>query len=116
MYTVSELQDAINDLNNGAHTINNVAKLASVYTVLDHINMDRGYSSEYKPPVFTNGYDAGAYDDKVIGYYGDTEFLRSIKGKKPDAVWMLMDELMYTLELVNDALYNSVLDSLDSIN
>ncbi len=114
MYTVSELEEAINDLNNGAHTISNVSKLASVYTVLDHISIERGYPTEMR--TATNSYDYKASSDNVIGDYGDTEFLRSIKGKKPEAVWMLIDELMYTLELVDDALYNSVMDRLDSIS
>ena len=112
MYTVSELQEAIDDLNNkGAHTIQNVSKLASIYTVLDHITIDSGYSTEYKA---TNTV-ANTSNSNVIGNYGDTEFLRAIKGKNPEAVWALIDELMYTLYIVDDALYNSVIDRLHDI-
>ena len=114
MYTESELIDAIEELNNGSHTISNVSKLASVYTVLDHIAIGRGYSTEsksneitgYTPPVSVVAKD-------MIGNYGDSEFLTLIKGKSPERVWALMDELMDTLSLVNISLYNSVLDRLD---
>ena len=51
----------------------------------------------------------------VIGDYGDTEFLSAVKGKNPEAVWMLIDELMYTLKLVDDALYYSVMRRLDDL-
>ena len=119
MYTVSELQEALEELNNGAHTINNVAKLASVYTVLDHICIERGYPTDIIQPVdddYSYGYDKKAVKDIVIGEYGNTEFLRAIKGKRPEAVWLLIDELMGTLELVDYALYNNVLNRLDSIS
>lgn len=110
MYTVSELTEAIDDLtNNGAHTMQNVSKLSSLYTVLDHIDIGRGYSTEYKA---TN---TVAETSNRIGNYGDSEFYRSIAGKRTDAVLALMDELMYTLYIVDDALYNSVIDRLHDI-
>ena len=114
MYSESELIDAIEELQNGSHTISNVSKLASVYTVLDHIAIDRGYSTAkepetaYKRPASVISYD-------IIGDYGNTEFLTLIKGKRPADVWALINELMDTLSLINVSLYNSVLDRLDDL-
>ncbi len=115
MYTESELIDAIEELNNGSHTISNVSKLASVYTVLDHIAIGRGYSTESKTDNIAEAYrpPVSVVKKDMIGNYGDSEFLTLIKGKKPESVWALMDELMDTLSLVNVSLYNSVLDRLD---
>lgn len=118
MYTESELKEAIKELKNGSHTIQNVSKLAAVYTVLDHIGIERGYPTETDRAIdHNNNYsnDYKADNSNVIGYYGDTEFLRMIKGKKTESVFMLMDELMATLQLVDDALYNCVINRLDDI-
>lgn len=110
MYTESELIDAIEELKQANHSIQNVSKLASIYTVLDHIGIDRGYSMEYKQPMMASGYDNRA-DNKAdrIGRYGDSEFLKAVSGKRAEGVLLLVDELMYTLKIVDDALYNSVM-------
>ena len=119
MYTESELKDAIDELKNGSHTIQNVSKLAAVYTVLDHISIERGYPTKTgnEATNYGNYYsnDYKADNSNVIGLYGNTEFLRMIKGKKPESVFLLMDELMATLQLVDDALYNCVINRLDDI-
>lgn len=106
MFTQSELQDAIDELQNGSHTIQNCGKLASAYIVLDHISQDRGYSTEYKEPV-----KAERITDNV-GDYGDSEFLHVIKGKNAEDMWLLMDELMSTLTVLNPRLYDSVIDKI----
>lgn len=112
MYTESELTEALDELKKGNHSIQNVAKMASIYTVLDHIGIERGYSTEYKRPIITHSYDNKA---DTMGLYGDTDFLIAISGKKTESVINLMDELMYTLKVVDDALYNSVMNRLYDI-
>ena len=112
MYTESELTDALEQLKKGNHSIQNVSKMASIYTVLDHIGIDRGYSTENKRPIIANSYDNKT---DIMGLYGDTDFLTAISGKKTESVMILIDELMYTLKIVDDALYNSVMTRLYDI-
>ena len=98
MYNKSELIEAINELQNANHTIQNCNKLASLYTVLDHT--DKGYSND--EPII---------EDKVDDY-GNSDFLRLIAYKNAKDMWLLMDDLMYTLSVTNKRLYNSVIDKL----
>ena len=109
MFTKAELIDAINELEEGKHSIQNCEKLAAIYTVLDHLypkeqpqeyNLDRGYSR-----AAANVENV----EQVIDDYGDTEFLNVISGRNARDMWLLMDELMTTLMVVNPRLYDSVI-------
>lgn len=100
MFTKAELIDAINELSEGKHTVQNCEKLAAIYTVLDHLypaeEIPRGYSGE-EPKADT------------VPQYGNSEFLEAISGMDPREAWLLMDELMTTLSVVNPRLYESVM-------
>ncbi|WP_279280006.1 hypothetical protein [Pseudoflavonifractor sp. 524-17] len=37
----------------------------------------------------------------TLDQYGDSDFLRAVSGKPPSKAWMVMDELMDTLRVVN---------------
>lgn len=99
MFTKVELIDAINELLDGKHSIQNCAKLSAIYTVLDHL---------YPPNDVLSGY-SGEADFDVIGKYGNSEFLKSIAGHDPKEMWLLMDELMQTLTIINPRLYDGVM-------
>lgn len=107
MFTKAELIDAINELEEGRHSIQNCEKLAAIYTVLDHL-----YPEEHRQEYpLAKGYSGEAEDPKAetIPKYGDTEFLNAISGQDPEDMWILMDELMTTLIVVNPRLYDSVM-------
>ena len=80
-------------------------KLASYYTILDHIqdvsvndagNIVRGYSYASDEPL-------------PIGYHGDTDFLLAVENKDEHDVMMIMDELMSALSVLNPKLYAGVM-------
>lgn len=48
----------------------------------------------------------------TVGEYGDSDFLQAVKGKDPADVWAVMDELMDTLHVVNERVYNGVMRKL----
>ena len=50
-----------------------------------------------------------ASDPNGIGHIGESDFLRKIEGKDAEEMWLLMDELMETLRVVNPRLYNGVM-------
>ena len=107
MFTKAELIDAINELEEGKHSSQNCEKLAAIYTVLDHL-----YPEEPKQEyTLERGYSGESKEEKaeIISDYGDTEFLSAISGKNAENVWLLMDELMTTLMVVNPRLYESVM-------
>lgn len=48
----------------------------------------------------------------LVGDYGDSDFLRAVSGSDPARAWAIMDELMDSLRVVNERVYNSVMRKL----
>lgn len=104
MYTEVELLDAINELNDGKHTIQNCEKLAAIYTVLDHLYGER--------PMIDVEYSNDNKIESEIGLYGKSDFLKLISGKPSEEVWLIVDELIEALTVLNPRLTNNFLDKL----
>lgn len=111
MYTKKELTDAIEEIGGSKHTIQNCERLAAVYTVMDHLYPRADYPEE-KP---VNGY-SGAQDpvsvpetSGTVKKFGDSEFLTEIVGKDEKKIWLLMDEVMDTISVLNPRIYDSVI-------
>ena len=107
MFTQAELIDAINEIEGGKHTIQNCEKLAAIYTVLDHlynkeIPLNRGYSQDNKV-------------ETEIGSYGKSEFLSMISGKPSRDVWLLVDELVEALHVLNPRLLSNFLNKVNEL-
>lgn len=45
--------------------------------------------------------------------YGDSDFLRAVSDVPPDKAWEIIDELMDSLKIVNERVYNSVMQKLE---
>lgn len=102
MFTEVELMDAINELNNGKSSIQNCEKLASIFTVLDHMYPNKpmeGYSMASPP---------------VIGLYGKSDFLKTISDKSLAEVLPLFDELVEAIYVLNPKLYRRFMERLQS--
>lgn len=50
----------------------------------------------------------------TIDRYGDSDFLKVITDKDARNIWMIMDELMGTLELLQPKLYAATIDKIKS--
>lgn len=93
----------------------NYAKLANLYVIHDKMQEEeRGDGGRYV------GYYSGApahvaAEPATVGEYGDSEFLLAVAGKDPAKAWMVVDELMDTLSLVNRRVYDSVLRKMKSL-
>lgn len=100
MLSKRELADAINELEESPRSYQDCAKLATFYSLYDHLYPDtvRGYS----------GYSGSG----LVGRYGDSEFLQAIADKDLAFAWGLMDELMSAVQVLNPRLYDSVLQKL----
>ena len=106
MFTRAELDDAVNELLDGKHSIQNCEKLAAIYVVLDHL-----YGEE-KPMMQVS------HDNKIeseVGYYGSSDFLKTIAGKSAKDVWRLMDELVEAITVLNPRLMNNFYEKLNNI-
>lgn len=88
--------------------------LAACYILQDHMfaNTENHFASAYSyaaPPELPETYSRQSGDTPVVGDYGDSEFLQAVAGKDPAEMWPIIDELMDTLKMVNERVYNGVM-------
>ncbi len=114
MLDKAEIRKEIARLEYEESSYHNYAMLADLYVIRKQMQEDeqgsRGtrlhtYSGDSAPIVQTEA-------PQAVGNYGDSDFLRAIEGKKPSTVWPIMDELMDTLAVVNERVYNSVMQKI----
>lgn len=119
MITEKDLQEAIAECQGQRNPNANTAiKLAAFLTIQrEMFGGAEPVSASYKLPAYsyaappdtpeTNLIQSG--ESPAVGDYGDSDFLRSVAGKNPATMWAVMDELMDTLKMVNERVYNSVM-------
>lgn len=101
MFSKSELLDAIEDLEMAPATFQNAEKLATFYTLYEHLYVRKEPLSRVE-----------SIEEVVIGDYGDSEFFQAVMDKKADDVWMIIDELMETLKVMQPKLYQATIDKI----
>lgn len=101
MFSKSQLLEAIDELEASPSTYQNAEKLATFYLLYDHLYVK-------KEPV--NRIES--VREVTIDRYGDSEFFQAIEGQKSEDVWMVMDELMATLQMLHPKLYQATLDKI----
>ena len=103
MITEKELREAIAECQGQRNpNANTCIKLASFYTILDHIKEEEPMPS----------YSYAAQPAIESGYSSDTEFGQRISNMDINEVLTVMDELMTTLSIINPRLYNGVMAKL----
>ena len=109
MITKQDLLEAIAECQGTRNPNANTAiKLAAFYTILDHLEEKQG-----DPPKYTfSGYSYSEPPDTAVQYNGESEFAKTINGKQQADVWAVMDELMSTIKVLNERLYNGVMRKL----
>ena len=107
MITEQELLEAIAECQGQRNpNANTCIKLASFYTILDHMSDDHPALS----PPQEQGYSfASEPVENSINYDSGTEFSDAVYGKPVEEVMGIVDELMSTLSVLNPPLYNSVM-------
>ena len=99
MFTKNDLINAIVECEKDPKNYHDCEKLATFYTIFDHL-----YTQA--EPIIRETKEA------VVGDYGDTEFFHRIKGKKPDEVFSLIQELLDAIQVLNPNLYVSFMSKL----
>ena len=89
MISRRDLEIAVDELENSEPTYENCARLADLYTILDHM----------KVPLSRT----------------DTTFLKAVSGKSIDKVMGVMDELMEATQVLNPKLYDNVMARLNEL-
>lgn len=96
MITERDLLDAIGECENEPPSFTSIKKLASLYTVYDHL---------YGTP----------HEEKFARNIKHSEFLQTVNGKDIGAVLDIMDELMQTLSVLYPKAYNNILRKIERI-
>jgi hypothetical protein len=84
-------------------------KLAAFYTIKREL-----FGGGEPAPMSTYSF-ALPRQDSIDDFESDTEFGRLIAGKNKADVWMVIDDLMTTLSIVNPRLYDSVIRKVNQI-
>lgn len=105
---LKEIEWAIAELEKEESSFPLYAKLANLYTVRDKMT---GGSTQ-QPHIVA--YSEATPIPEAIGQYGDSDFLRAVAGKNPDRVWLVLDEFMESLSVVNRKAYNNLVRRLES--
>lgn len=84
----------------------NYERLAVLYAIRDQRSSER----ESALPVAYSAAPAPV----SVGTYGDSDFLRAVSKVSQEKAWGIMDELMDSLKIVNERVYNSVMRKLGS--
>lgn len=81
----------------------NYERLAVLYTVL---NQQNDVNDKMSPMLYSAA-------PAPVEVFGDSDFLRAVSAVEPSVAWAVMDELMDSLKVVNERVYNSVMRKLD---
>lgn len=80
----------------------NYERLAVLYTVLNQQND----GNDRPAPLLYSAAPA------PVEVFGDSDFLQAVSSVEPSMAWAIMDELMDSLKVVNERVYNSVMRKL----
>lgn len=111
MITKQDLLEAIAECQGiRSPNANTAVKLAAFYTILDHLDGEQQVSPDVDHNSFS-GYSLSA-PPGTIQFEGQSDFAKLINGKEQEDVLPVIDELMDTLKVLNERLYNGVMRKL----
>lgn len=107
MITETDLKAAIAECQGKRNPdANTCIKLAAFYTI------QREMFGEEKQAEPIPSYSYASAPESLIEYDGESEFAKSIDGRKQDEVLPILEELMQTLQVIQPRLYNAVMNKL----
>lgn len=104
MFSKTELLDAIDELEMSPATYQNAEKLATFYTLYDHLYIKKEPVNRVEP-----------VKEVTIYRYEGSDFLQAISGQNAEEVWRIMDELMQTVKVLQPRLYQATIDKLKGL-
>lgn len=101
MFSKGELLTAIEELERAPATYQNAEKLATFYLLYDHLFSITEPVQRIEPT-----------EEVIIADYGTSEFLQAITGKQAEATWLVIDELLNAVNVLQPRLYRATLDKI----
>ena len=106
MIDLPEIKAWIARLETEESSWSNYDKLAVLYAIL---NQHTEQEQKLPQPVMYSAAPA----PETVSDYGDSDFLQAVSDMAPARAWEVMDELMDSLKIVNERVYNSVMRKLE---
>ena len=104
MFSKNELLDAIDELESAPSTFQNAEKLATFYTLYDHLYVRK------EPATYVE-----SVEEVTIDRYGDSTLFQVIEGQNAESVWLIMDELLESVKVLQPKLYQATIDRLKEL-
>ena len=108
MLDIREIEYWISRYETEADKLEHWVTLSALYYIRDKLLGQ----SDFQPQQIAAYSAVDAPGQERLGQYGDSDFLQAVAGKDPYAAWGVMDELMETLQVVNQRAYDSVMRKL----
>ena len=115
MITEHDLQEAIAECQGQRNpNANTCIKLAAFLTLQKEM-FGKGNVALPEPSGYSFAQAPEEQTGEIIGRYGSTDFLTAIEGRNTQDVFLIMDELMDTMQVLQPRIYDSVMRKLDRL-
>ena len=117
MITEKEIEQAIEECLREPVTGNKRAVLADLIIIQDYLFGEPMQAQEAQQPMTMQSYSAPPVEqvEKYIETSGDSEFLRTVDGRKADKVWKLIDELVEAVKILHPRMYSTFIDKVQDL-
>ena len=117
MITEKEIEQAIKECLREPVTGNKRAVLADLIIIQDYLFGEPTQAQEVQQPMTMQSYSAPPMEqvETYIETSGDSEFLKSVDGRKADKVWKLIDELVEAVKILHPRMYTTFIDKVQDL-
>ena len=118
MITEKEIAQAIEECMREPVTGNKRAVLADLIIIQDYLFGEPTRATEPSQMQYTmQSYSAPPMEqvEIYVETNGDSEFLKSVDGRKADKVWKLMDELVEAVKILHPRMYTTFIDKVQDL-
>lgn len=119
MITEKDLEEAIAECQGQRNpNASTCIKLAAFLTIQKELFGEKQIAEISKTSIPAYSYASGpeeSVEEHTVGYYGDSDFLRAIEGHNAEDVWLIMDELMESMAVIQPRIYDQVMRRIRNI-
>lgn len=117
MITEKEIAQAIEECIREPVTGNKRAVLADLIIIQDYLFGEHMQAHEAPQPMPMQYYSATPMEqvETYIETTGDSEFLKTVDGRKADKVWKLIDELVEAVKILHPRMYTTFIDKVQDL-
>ena len=117
MITEKEIAQAIEECLREPVTGNKRAVLADLIIIQDYLFGEPTQAQEAPQPMPMQSYSTPPTEqvETYIETSGDSEFLKSVDGRKADKVWKLIDELVEAVKILHPRMYTTFIDKVQDL-